>query len=130
LFANMLWFGADDALTAFAAIAHKVPARLLFTLNSYAKNYFDRTKNRSVKPLGGTNKRIPANRLLELYTDAQLKAMISGIEAMCLDEMEQRYAKVANNNKTIFIEKALFYMPIAIGDRAESVQDLPVALMG
>lgn len=130
LFANMLWFGADDTLTAFAAIAHKVPARLLFTLNSYAKNYFDRTKNRSVKPLGGTNKRIPANRLLELYTDAQLKAMIAGIETMCLDEMEQRYAKMSNNNKTIFIEKSLFYMPMAIGDRAESVQDLPVALMG
>lgn len=130
LFANMLWFGAEDTLTAFAAIAHKVPARLLFTLNSYAKNYFDRTKSRSVKPLGGTNKRIGSNRLLELYTDEQLKGMIAGVEVMCLEEMEQRYAKVPNNNKTIFIEKSLFYMPIAIGDRAESVQDLPVALMG
>jgi hypothetical protein len=59
-----------------------------------------------------------------------LKDMILGIETMCLDEMEQRYAKVPNSNKTIFIEKSLFYMPIAIGDRAESVQDLPVALMG
>lgn len=130
LFANMLWFGAEDALSAFAEIAHKVPARLLFTLNSYAKNYFDRTKARSVKPLGGTNKWIPANRLLELYTDVQLKAMIAGIETMCLDEMEQRYAKVSNDNKTIFIEQSLFYMPMAIGDRAESIQDLPVALMG
>ncbi len=130
LFANMLWFGAEDTLTAFAEIAHKVPARLLFTLNSYAKNYFDRTKSRSVKPLGGTNKRIAANRLLELYTDAQLKGMIAGVEVMCLEEMKERYAKVPNNNKTIFIEKSLFYMPMAIGDRAESVQDLPVALMG
>lgn len=130
LFANMLWFGAEDALTAFTSIAHKVPARLLFTLNSYAKNYFDRTKSRSVKPLGGTNKRIGANRLLELYTDVQLEEMITGVEKMCLEEMEQRYAKVPNNNKTIFIEQSLFYIPMAIGDRAESVQDLPVALMG
>ncbi len=130
LFANMLWFGAADTLIAFAEIANKVPARLLFTLNSYAKNYFDRTKSRSVKPLGGINKRIQANRLLELYTDAQLKEMIDAIETMCLNEMGQRYAKVTNENKTIFIEKSLFYMPMAIGDRAENVQDLPVALMG
>lgn len=130
LFANILWFGAEEALPAFAEIAHKVPARLLFTLNSYAKNYFDRTKTRSVKPLGGINKSIKANRLLELYTEEQLKEMIAAIETMCLNEMEQRYAKVDNRNKTIFIEKSLFYMPMAIGDRAESVQDLPVALMG
>ncbi|OJU77850.1 MAG: hypothetical protein BGO09_03755 [Bacteroidetes bacterium 47-18] len=130
LFANMLWFGAAETLSAFSAVADKIPARLLFTLNSYAKNYFDRTQNRIVKPLGGTNKTIKANRLLELYTDAQLQAMIDAVEDMCLHEMERRYASVENENKTIFIDKSLFYMPIPIGDRAASVQNLPVALMG
>lgn len=130
LFANMLWFGPEDTLTAFASIANNIPARLLFTLNSYAKNYFNKNQNRIVKPLGGTNKTIRANRLLELYTDEQLIAMVDAVESMCLNEMKHRYAKIENDHKTIFIEKSLFCMPLPIGDRAGSVQDLPSALMG
>jgi hypothetical protein len=85
---------------------------------------------RSVKPLGGTNKRIEANALLKLYEDFQLEAMKNQIEELCLLAMKKRFAKVANTNKTIYIDPQLFNIPVSIGDRSDTVQDLPVALMG
>lgn len=75
LFSNMLWFGADETIAHFEEIIDKVPARLVFTLNMYAQNYFDKNMQRSVKPLGGTNKRIEPNGLLKLYDELQLEAM-------------------------------------------------------
>lgn len=130
LFSNMLWFGADETVAHFTEIIDKVPARLVFTLNMYAQNYFDKNMQRSVKPLGGTNKRIAPNALLNLYDEEQLEAMKNQIEALCLLAMKKRFAAIANTNKTIYIDPQLFNMPVSIGDRSESVQDLPVALMG
>lgn len=130
LFSNMLWFGADETVAHFTEIIDKVPARLVFTLNMYAQNYFDKNMQRSVKPLGGTNKRIAPNALLNLYDEEQLEAMKNQIEALCLLAMKKRFAAIANTNKTIYIDPQLFNMPVSIGDRSETVQDLPVALMG
>ena len=130
LFSNMLWFGADETVAHFEEIIDKVPARLVFTLNMYAQNYFDKNMQRSVKPLGGTNKRIASNALLNLYDEAQLEAMKNQIEALCLLAMEKRFAAIANPNKTMYIDPQLFNMPVSIGDRSDTVQDLPVALMG
>ncbi len=42
LFANMLWFGAEPTLAAFSEVVDKVPARLLFALNSQADLYLKR----------------------------------------------------------------------------------------
>jgi hypothetical protein len=130
LFSNMLWFGADETVAHFEEIIDKVPARLVFTLNMYAQNYFDKNMQRSVKPLGGTNKRIAPNALLNLYDEAQLEAMKNQIEALCLLAMKKRFAAIANPNKTMYIDPQLFNMPVSIGDRSDTVQDLPVALMG
>lgn len=130
LFSNMLWFGADETVAHFTEIIDKVPARLVFTLNMYAQNYFDKNMQRSVRPLGGTNKRIAPNALLNLYDEEQLEAMKNQIEALCILAMKKRFAAIANTNKTIYIDPQLFNMPVSIGDRSESVQDLPVALMG
>ncbi len=130
LFANMLWFGKDAALTAFEEVANQIPARLLFTLNSYAARYFDQDNRRAVKPLGGTVKVVNANKFLGLYTKEQLAEMIGSVEDLVLRSMEERYASVNNDNKTIYIEPNLFYMPVLIGDRSETVQDLPSALTG
>ncbi len=129
LFANMLWFGAEETTAAFAEIIDKVPARLVFTLNMYANNYFSRN-NRTVKPLGGIAKSIPANTLISLYNEVQLEGMKEEVENLCLLAMEKRFSAIQNDNKTIFIEPSLFKMPVSIGDRSESVQDLPSALMG
>jgi hypothetical protein len=130
LFSNMLWFGADETIANFSEVIDKVPARLVFTLNMYAQNYFDRTKDRSVKPLGGTNKKIGPNKLLWLYDEKQLETMKSQIEDLCILAMKKRFASIPNDNKTIYIDKQLFNMPVSIGDRSDTVQDLPVALMG
>ncbi|KUJ60681.1 hypothetical protein AR687_16765 [Flavobacteriaceae bacterium CRH] len=130
LFSNMLWFGAEETIAHFEEIIDKVPARLVFTLNMYAQNYFDKNIQRSVKPLGGTNKRIAPNSLLNLYDEAQLEAMKNQIEVLCLLAMKKRFAAIKNTNKTIYIDPQLFNMPVSIGDRSETIQDLPVALMG
>ena len=130
LFSNMLWFGADETVAHFTEVIDKVPARLVFTLNMYAQNYFDKNIQRSVKPLGGTNKRIAPNALLNLYDEEQLEAMKNQIEELCFLAMKKRFAAIVNPNKTIYIDPQLFNMPVSIGDRSDTVQDLPVALMG
>ncbi|MCU0444657.1 MAG: hypothetical protein MUE85_07030 [Microscillaceae bacterium] len=130
LFANMLWFGAEDTLGAFAEVIDQVPARLVFTLNMYAQNYFNPAVQRSVKPLGGVSKKVAANQLLSIYDAEQLAAMRSQIEDLGLLAIQKRFAKQATQSKTMYIDPLLNYMPVAIGDRSENVQDMPVALMG
>lgn len=130
LFANMLWFGSDVTIAAFSEIIDKVPARLLFTLAMYAENYFDRNNQRIVKPLGGINKNIPPNRLLQMYSDNQLEAMQDAIADLCILAVKKRFAKVANTGNTIYIDPVLFNMPVSIGDRGETIHDMSAALMG
>lgn len=130
LFANMLWFGDDVTLRYFEAIANKVPARLLVTLCMYAHHYFDATKNRIVTPLGGVHKTIPANKLLKLYTRAQLKAMVTKIEQLTLTEMQRRFGKEPNGNQTMYIAEELYLVPLTIGDRSDTIQDLPAVVPG
>lgn len=130
LFSNMLWFGEEDTINAFTEVIDKVPARLIFTLNMYAQNYFDATSQRSVKPLGGTTKRISANQILKLYDQDHLEKMKLKIEELCVLVMKRRFSAIENTNKSIYIDPQLFNIPVSIGDRSESIQDLPVALMG
>lgn len=130
LFSNMLWFGEDDTIDAFTEVIDKVPARLIFTLNMYAQNYFDASIQRSVKPLGGTTKRIPANQILKLYDENHLAKMKLKIEALCILAMRKRFTAIENTNKSMYIDPQLFNIPVSIGDRSEAIQDLPVALMG
>ncbi|AXY76373.1 hypothetical protein D3H65_21285 [Paraflavitalea soli] len=130
LFANMLWFGSKPTIAAFAEIIDKVPARLVFTLSMYAENYFDKTNNRVVKPLGGVNKNIPANPLLSLYNDEQLEGMKAAVENLCLLSVRKRFAAIKSTGKTMYIDPMLFKIPVSIGDRSDNIQDLPAALMG
>lgn len=130
LFANMLWFGPEGVLQAFGEVIDKVPARLVFTLNMYADNYFNRNIQRNIKTLGGTNKRIPANHLLELYSDEDLARMKEGIEDLCILAMKKRFMNVKTKSKSIFIDPQLYKMPVSIGDRSDTIQDMPSALMG
>jgi hypothetical protein len=130
LFANMLWFGAAETVAAFAEIIDKVPARLVFTLNMYAQNYFNPIQTRTVKPLGGVSKNIAPHKLLRMYSEDDLKTMQDLVMDLCVLAMQKRFAAQATENKTIFIHPQLYKMPVAIGDRSENVQDLPAALMG
>lgn len=130
LFANILWFGPDETLYHFKQIGDKIPARLVITLAMYADTYFQKNLTRTVKPLGGINKAIPAPTLLQLYNEEQLQKIRAAIQDATLAIMEKRFAQEATTNKTIFIDEALYKIPVAIGDRSETVQDLPSALMG
>lgn len=130
LFANMLWFGPEITLKHFNLIIDKVPLRLIITLNMYANVYFDKNSTRAVKPLGGTNKRIPTNKLLGIYKEDQLKEIKNLIENLCIEKIKSRFENQENENKTIFIDPMLYKIPLAIGDRSETIQDLPSALMG
>lgn len=130
LFSNMLWFGADTTLEHFREVTGEVHARLLLTLNMYAGYYFDPQQQRTVRPLGGTAKRIGANKLLQIYPEADLKKMPVLVGELCLDVMGRRFAAMPTGHQTIYIAPELHYMPLAIGERSETVQDLPSALMG
>lgn len=130
LFANMLWFGAETVIQAFSEVIDQVPARLVFTLNMYAPNYFNRAQNRAVKPLGGVAKTVPPNALLSLYTDEDLQAMQQMVADLCLLAIRKRFEAVETTSKTMYIAPSLFSIPVAIGDRSDNVQDIPSALMG
>jgi hypothetical protein len=130
LFANMLWFGPKTTVEAFEAVIDRVPARLVFTLNMYAQLYFQADQDRTVRPLGAVPKAVPAHRLLKLYSEEQLEEMKAMTEELCLSAMKKRFAGIENTNKTIFIDPLLFNIPLSIGDRSETVQDLPSALIG
>jgi hypothetical protein len=130
LFANMLWFGADEATIAFAEIIEKVPARLVFTLDMYADAYFDVKQQRSVKVLGGVSKKIAANRLLSLYEQTQLDEMKAAVGELCHIALQQRFAAKQVAAKTIYIDQALYSIPLPLGDRSDSIQDIPAAIAG
>ena len=130
LFANMLWFGADITLDAFDEVANLVPARLLITLSMYAPNYFDDSQKRIVKPLGGTSKTIATNQLVSILDEEERESMVNKLKEMVNMELSRRFAKEANENKTIYIDSQLFNIPLSIGDRTESVQDFSCALQG
>jgi hypothetical protein len=130
LFANMLWFGPEVTINAFKEVIDKVPARLIITLGMYAGNYFDPAINRLVKPLGGNSKAIPANKLLSIYDREQLAAMKTAVEDLSLLAVKKRFAAIENTNTSMYIDPLLFNIPLAIGDRSDTVQDMPVALQG
>jgi hypothetical protein len=75
LFANMLWFGLESTLAAFADVLDQVPARLVFSLYSYAQTYFVKAEDRIVKPLGSIAETVPSHPLLSLYEEDQLDAV-------------------------------------------------------
>lgn len=130
LFANMLWFGAEPCLAAFREVIDRVPARLVFTLNMYAGLYFTPGGSRTVKPLGGISKKVPVHPLLAQYNEQQLQEMQDAVVDLCVLAVSKRFAAQPTDSSSIYIDPLLFKMPVAIGDRSETVQDLPAALMG
>lgn len=130
LFANMLWFGYEPVIKAFTEVIDKVPARLVLTLGMYADDYFSTATQRNVKPLGGTNKVISHNALLDLYDASDLHNMVKAVQDLTYIAIEKRFAAVPNKNKTMYIEPVLYKIPLAIGDRGDNVQDLSAVLMG
>ena len=130
LFASMLRFGSDQVLAAFEEIADKMPARLLLSLGNAADTYFDPKMVRLARPITGVTHKIEPNKLLALYDDEARKAMTEAVNNLYKASMARRFAVQQTETKTIFIDPALYNIPVSVGDRSATVQDASCALMG
>lgn len=130
LFASMLRFGSDKVLAAFSQVADKLPARLLLSLGNAATNYFDSTQQRLARPITGGAISINSNKLLELYDEDARKQMVNDVMDIYKASMAHRFAAQKTDAKTIYIDPALYNIPVSVGDRATTIQDTSCALMG
>lgn len=130
LFASMLRFGSDKVLAAFSQIADKLPARLLLSLGNAATNYFDSTQQRLARPITGGAISINSNKLLELYDEDARRQMVNDVMDIYKASMAHRFAAQKTDAKTIYIDHALYNIPVSVGDRGTTIQDTSCALMG
>ena len=130
LFASMLRFGSDKVLAAFKEVADKMPARLLLSLGNAAEAYFDPKEVRLARPITGVTHQIEPNKLLALYDDETRKAMTGAVNDLYKASMARRFAIQQTEAKTIFIDPALYNIPVSVGDRSATIQDASCALMG
>ena len=130
LFASMLRFGSDKVLAAFEEIADKMPARLLLSLGNAAESYFDPKEVRLARPITGVTHQIEPNKLLALYDDEARTAMTEAVNDLYKASMARRFVVQQTEAKTIFIDPALYNIPVSVGDRSATIQDASCALMG
>ena len=130
LFASMLRFGSDKVLAAFEEVADKMPARLLLSLGNAAEAYFDPKEVRLARPITGVTHQIEPNKLLALYDDETRKAMTEAVNDLYKASMARRFAVQQTEAKTIFIDPAMYNIPVSVGDRSATIQDASCALMG
>lgn len=130
LFATMLRFGKDDTLKAFESIADRLPARLVLSLGNAAEGYFDPERERLARPITGGTVRLEPNKLLALYGDDERKAMVKAVNDLYATTMRQRFAQAKTDSKTIYIDPALYDIPVSVGDRTATIQDTSCALQG
>ena len=129
LFSAMLHFGPEKPLEAFRALLPKLPARLVMTLGMYAENYFF-NPSRTVTVLSGFKKQVDSNKLIQLYSKADIEAMAKSVNTLYNDYMRQRFAQQTPEAKSVYIAPELYQIPIAIGDRSATIQDTSCALQG
>ena len=130
LFATMLRFGCNKVLNAFNEIADKLPTRLLLSLGNAADIYFNTKEIRIARPITGVTHQIEPNKLLALYDDDDCKAMVEAVNDIYKTSMSKRYATQPTNSKSIFIDPALYCIPVNVGERTTTIQDTSCALMG
>lgn len=130
LFATMLRFGSKRVLAAFDEIADKLPARLLLSLGNAAESYFDFNATRLARPITGGAVSIESNKLLALYNETERQKMASDVMDVYKESMVRRFAAKKTEAKTIYIDPALYKIPVGVGDRATTIQDTSCALMG
>lgn len=130
LFTTMLRFGSKRVLAAFDEIADKLPARLLLSLGNAAESYFDLNATRLARPITGGTVSIESNKLLALYNETERQKMASDVMDVYKESMVRRFAAKKTEAKTIYINPALYKIPVGVGDRATTIQDTSCALMG
>jgi hypothetical protein len=132
LFAIMLTMGPKLALDAFRQIMDKVPPRLILSLANAADLYFDTEAVRIARPLTGSTKTIDHNKKLENFTPEQRDKMRRSVWGLYKEALTRRFKTedLSKTNGKIFIDKALFDIPVSVGDRSASIQDASAALQG
>ena len=95
-----------------------------------AETYFDIKEPRVARPITGVTRRINANKLLGLYNDEAREEMVKSVNEIYKSSMERRFASMKTEAKTIYIDPALYNIPVSVGDRISTVQDASCALMG
>lgn len=130
LFATMLRFGCEETMEAFEQVTDQMPPRLLLSLGNAAEKYFDPDATRTAHPITGYTISIPKNKLLSLYSPADLKAMVARVKQCYILSLKHSFAAQATKARTIYIAPSLFDIPISVGDRSATIQDTSCALMG
>lgn len=130
LFATMLRFGCEETMEAFEQVADQMPSRLLLSLGNAAEKYFDPDATRTAHPITGYTISIPKNKLLSLYSPADLKAMVARVKQCYILSLKHSFAAQTTKAKSIYIDPSLFDIPISVGDRSATIQDTSCALMG
>lgn len=130
LFATMLRFGCEETMEAFEQVTDQMPSRLLLSLGNAAEKYFDPDATRTAHPITGYTISISKNKLLSLYSPADLRAMVARVKQCYILSLKHSFAAQATKAKSIYIDPALFDIPISVGDRSATIQDISCALMG
>lgn len=130
LFATMLRFGCEETMEAFEQVTDQMPPRLLLSLGNAAEKYFDPDATRTAHPITGYTISIPKNKLLSLYSPADLRAMVARVKQCYILSLKHSFAAQATKARTIYIAPSLFDIPISVGDRSATIQDTSCALMG
>lgn len=130
LFATMLRFGCEETMEAFEQVADQMPSRLLLSLGNAAEKYFDPDATRTAHPITGYTISISKNKLLSLYSPADLRAMVARVKQCYILSLKHSFAVQATKAKSIYIAPSLFDIPISVGDRSATIQDTSCALMG
>ncbi|MBR1517643.1 MAG: hypothetical protein IJ620_05840 [Bacteroidales bacterium] len=130
LFATMLRFGSERTLAAFDDIADQLPPRLLVSLSNAAEQYFDTDQPRFARPITGGSIRIDHNPMLNLFSKNERDDMVKSVGQTYTKLMARHFAMQPTDAKTIYIDPALFNIPISVGDRTSTIQDTSCALMG
>ena len=130
LFATMLRFGCEETMEAFEQVTDQMPSRLLLSLGNAAEKYFDSDATRTAHPITGYTISISKNKLLSLYSPADLMAMVARVKQCYILSLKHSFAAQATKTKTIYIAPSLFDIPISVGDRSATIQDTSCALMG
>ncbi len=132
LFSTMLTFGPQRVVRAFTDVADGVSPRLLLSLITIAETYFDRRQKRIVRPLTGLMHPVGPHPLLVHYTDDELEGMKHDVRQIYFDAMRRHFARTAPSRAgaTIYIAPELDHIPVSVGDRSQTVQDISAALQG
>lgn len=130
LFATMLRFGCEETMEAFEQVTDQMPPRLLLSLGNAAEKYFDPDATRTAHPITGYTISISKNKLLSLYSPADLKAMVARVKQCYILSLKHSFAAQTTKAKSIYIDPSLFDIPISVGDRSATIQDTSCALMG